>query len=219
MACLAQCEECGKSFANETGLFTHQRKHCKKAKRGMREALSDARAYWKDLVYKRRRTTSPLRDSPESSLPQPSHEPRVSTPLTTEDVEMVPMDCTVTVEGIASSTTGDANALIESGRVLRSHSLRLAAQATHPPPGFENTSLHEPTCPLRGNQTSLEAPDIIPADEATASNNIANALDVSTREYWEVPSSGSGLYRIFFDRPPPVHDPDREACTEGDRRG
>lgn len=57
----SQCEECGRMFVNETGLFTHQRKHCKGAKRGIKEALSDARAYWNRLTSKRRRTESPPR--------------------------------------------------------------------------------------------------------------------------------------------------------------
>ncbi|KAH6913012.1 hypothetical protein BKA70DRAFT_1219071 [Coprinopsis sp. MPI-PUGE-AT-0042] len=47
------CEACGRGFANETTLFSHQRKHCKQAKRNIREVLVDARAYWTERVAKR----------------------------------------------------------------------------------------------------------------------------------------------------------------------
>jgi hypothetical protein len=54
------CEACGRGFANETALFSHQRKHCKQAKRSIREVLTDARAYWSERVTKRiRRDPTP----------------------------------------------------------------------------------------------------------------------------------------------------------------
>jgi hypothetical protein len=42
-----ECEECGRTFCNSAGLFTHQKKKCGPGKRSIRELLSDAKNYWK----------------------------------------------------------------------------------------------------------------------------------------------------------------------------
>ncbi|KAH6866070.1 hypothetical protein BKA70DRAFT_1244416 [Coprinopsis sp. MPI-PUGE-AT-0042] len=43
-------------MANEAALFAHQRRFCKNARRGIREALADARLYWRSKVLKRPRS-------------------------------------------------------------------------------------------------------------------------------------------------------------------
>ncbi|KAH6880577.1 hypothetical protein BKA70DRAFT_1447153 [Coprinopsis sp. MPI-PUGE-AT-0042] len=47
-----ECEECGKTFCNTAGLFTHQKKKCRPGKRSIKELLSDARDYWKVVNLK-----------------------------------------------------------------------------------------------------------------------------------------------------------------------
>jgi hypothetical protein len=59
------CDDCGKALANESALFAHQRRFCKNARRGINEALADARAYWRSKVLKR-----PRPDELEGASPQ-----------------------------------------------------------------------------------------------------------------------------------------------------
>ncbi|KAH6904736.1 hypothetical protein BKA70DRAFT_1226591 [Coprinopsis sp. MPI-PUGE-AT-0042] len=60
-----ECEECGRTFLNTAGLFTHQKKSCRPGKRSLKDLLSDARGYWKTVSkeasssQKRRRLGSP----------------------------------------------------------------------------------------------------------------------------------------------------------------
>lgn len=54
-----QCESCGKSFVDPGRLFTHQKKLCKSTKRGLREVLGDAKAYWERRTRKRPRIAAP----------------------------------------------------------------------------------------------------------------------------------------------------------------